>query len=276
MKYFPVSLRFPCAALLAAMRTSGGACLISTCKHRLAFGLLAVATCLPLAPRAFGQIQSTVTCPAGHGYWDVLSVMMMDPGLATSHHMEGITNGLPSAYIYTRWDQSERRVYYVKNPGTSISTIQITFTNGSPNWISGRESITGTIRPVARNSTAGVRVLHLTSPCAGPHDAWFQEKTTVHSGIHRPPPSLTIRTITPTSIRGWKVIHRISAIPSWRSNTPGHLPLPTTAQIRHNRFPLQPCPSNIPIAVLPRTSTPASSVKSSSMVWIQTSILWTI
>jgi len=135
MKYFPVSLRFPCAALLAAMRTSGGACLISTCKHRLAFGLLAVATCLPLAPRAFGQIQSTVTCPAGHGYWDVLSVMMMDPGLATSHHMEGITNGLPSAYIYTRWDQSERRVYYVKNPQGNPWDINLYDSNYIYQWV---------------------------------------------------------------------------------------------------------------------------------------------
>ena len=70
-------------------------------RYALLFGLLAVTACLPLAPRAFGQIQSTISCPAGHGYWDVLSVMMMDPGLASSYHMEGITKGLPSSYIYT-------------------------------------------------------------------------------------------------------------------------------------------------------------------------------
>ena len=42
--------------------------------------------------------------------------MMMDPGLAASYHMEGFTNGLPSAYIYTLWDQNQNTVYYVKNP----------------------------------------------------------------------------------------------------------------------------------------------------------------
>ena len=63
-----------------------------------------VAMCLPLAPCAFGQIQSTISCPAENGYWDVLSVMMMDPGLASNYHMEGITGGLPSSYVYTMWD----------------------------------------------------------------------------------------------------------------------------------------------------------------------------
>ena len=42
--------------------------------------------------------------------------MMMDPGLAASYHMEGITNGLPSSYVYTIWDQSQSKVYYIKNP----------------------------------------------------------------------------------------------------------------------------------------------------------------
>jgi hypothetical protein len=89
-----------------------------TRMRRLAciFGLLIFATGLPLAPSAFGQIQSTITCPPGQGYWDILSVMMMDPGLASGYHMEGITNGLPSAYIYTIWDPSQTKVYYVKNP----------------------------------------------------------------------------------------------------------------------------------------------------------------
>ena len=75
-----------------------------------------VAMCLPLAPCAFGQIQSTISCPAENGYWDVLSVMMMDPGLASNYHMEGITGGLPSSYVYTMWDSSQDKVYYVKNP----------------------------------------------------------------------------------------------------------------------------------------------------------------
>jgi hypothetical protein len=66
------------------------------------FGLLAVMTCLLLAPSAFGQIQSTISCPSGHGYWDILSVMMMDPGLASGYHMEGYNSqGYPDAYVYT-------------------------------------------------------------------------------------------------------------------------------------------------------------------------------
>ena len=65
------------------------------CRYALLFGLLVVAACLPLPPRAFGQIQSTISCPSGHGDWDVFSVMMMDPGLASGYHMEGLTKGLP-------------------------------------------------------------------------------------------------------------------------------------------------------------------------------------
>jgi hypothetical protein len=42
--------------------------------------------------------------------------MMMDPTLAAGYHMEGITNNLPSSYVYTMWDQSQAKVYYVKNP----------------------------------------------------------------------------------------------------------------------------------------------------------------
>src|SRR5579863_4064589 len=83
------------------------------CRYALVFGLLAASS---LAPFAFGQIQSTTTCQAGHGYWDVLSVMMMDPGLASNYHMEGLTNGLPSAYMYTMWDSIGSKVYYTKNP----------------------------------------------------------------------------------------------------------------------------------------------------------------
>src|ERR1039458_1829381 len=67
-----------------------GSYLSKICRCALIFGLLAVAAGVPLAPSAFGQIQSTISCPSGHGYWDVLSVMMMDPGLASSYHMEGL------------------------------------------------------------------------------------------------------------------------------------------------------------------------------------------
>jgi hypothetical protein len=86
------------------------------CQDALIFGLLALVACLSQAPNAYGQVQSTISCAAGHGYWDVLSVMMMDPGLASGYHMEGLTKGHPSAYIYTLWDPSQSKVYYVKNP----------------------------------------------------------------------------------------------------------------------------------------------------------------
>src|SRR5947209_20232103 len=87
-----------------------------TCRYALVFGLLAVATCLPLAPGAFAQLESTTSCQAGHGYWDVLSVMMMDPGLASHYHMEGIPHGLPSAYVYTMWDRAGSKLYSTKTP----------------------------------------------------------------------------------------------------------------------------------------------------------------
>ena len=90
MKYSPFFFNAP--RVCGVRRPSRG----QQARHRmrigrfaLVLGLLAVAACLPLAPRAFGQIQSTISCPSGHGYWDVLSVMMMDPGLASSYHMEG-------------------------------------------------------------------------------------------------------------------------------------------------------------------------------------------
>lgn len=86
-------------------------------KLAFVFGLLAVVTCSLLAPSAVAQIQSTISCPAGHGYWDILSVMMMDPSLASGYHMEGYNaQGDPSAYVYTTWDQGSNKVYYVKNP----------------------------------------------------------------------------------------------------------------------------------------------------------------
>ena len=104
-------------------------------RYVLVLGLLAVTACLPLAPGAFGQIQSTISCPAGHGYWDVLSVMMMDPGLASSYHMEGITKGLPSSYIYTVWDQSQAKLYYVKNPQGNPWDINIYDSSYIYQWV---------------------------------------------------------------------------------------------------------------------------------------------
>ena len=101
----------------------------------LVLALPAVAAFLVLASSAFGQIQSTIACPSARGYWDVLSVMMMDPGLASNYHMEGITNGLPSSYVYTLWDQSQSKVYYVKNPQGNPWDINLYDSNYIYQWI---------------------------------------------------------------------------------------------------------------------------------------------
>jgi hypothetical protein len=84
---------------------------------------------------AFGQIKSTISCQAGQGNWDVLSVMMMDPGLAAGYHMEGITNGLPSAYIYTLWDESQGKVYYTKNPQGNPWDVNLYDSNYIYQWV---------------------------------------------------------------------------------------------------------------------------------------------
>jgi len=118
-----------------ARRASEVIVLMRTCRYALVFGLLTVAACSPLAPRAFGQVESTTSCPAGHKYWDVLSVMMMDPGLASDYHMEGITNGLPSAYVYTIWDKSQSKVYYVKNPQGNPWDINLYDSNFIYQWV---------------------------------------------------------------------------------------------------------------------------------------------
>jgi hypothetical protein len=109
------SLRPSCATASSAVAKTANE--MKGYKNALTFVLaLLAAACLPLTPSASAQIQSTISCPAGHGYWDVLSVMMMDPSLASDYHMEGITAGLPSAYVYTQWDPSQSKVYYTKNP----------------------------------------------------------------------------------------------------------------------------------------------------------------
>jgi len=135
MKYSAFSAGSSCVTTtpVIAMRASYD-CLRKSCKYALAFGLLALAECLPLAPRAFGQIQPTISCPR-HGYLDVLSVMMMDPGLAASYHMEGFTNGLPSAYIYTAWDQNQNTVYYVKNPQGNPWDVNLYDANYIYQWV---------------------------------------------------------------------------------------------------------------------------------------------
>jgi hypothetical protein len=73
----------------------------------------------------------------------VLSVMMMDPGLATSYHMEGITKGLPSLYIYTLWDPSQAKVYYVKNPQGNPWDINLYDSNCIYQWVTELDSWNG-------------------------------------------------------------------------------------------------------------------------------------
>ena len=99
------------------------------------FVLFSLAMCFTLPPMALSQVQSTISCPAGHGYWDVLSVMMMDPGLAAGYHMEGITNGLPSSYVYTIWDQAQSKIFYVKNPQGNPWDINLYDSNYIYQWI---------------------------------------------------------------------------------------------------------------------------------------------
>ena len=80
--------------------------------------LLTFAVASLLTPSAHAQIQSTISCPAGHGFWDTLSIMVLDPGLNGNYHMEGTLQSGGVAYNYTTWNQSQNKVYYVKNkPG---------------------------------------------------------------------------------------------------------------------------------------------------------------
>ncbi len=113
------------------------------CRSAFVFGLLAVSVSLLPAPAAFGQIQSTISCQAGQGYWDVLSVMMMDPGLAEGYHMEGLTNGLPSAYVYTTWDPSSSKVYYTKNPQGNPWDINLYDSNYIYQWVTELGTVNG-------------------------------------------------------------------------------------------------------------------------------------
>lgn len=100
------------------------------------------AVCFILAPRSFAQIQSTVSC-TGKGDWDVLSVMMMDPGLAAGYHMEGYTNGAPSAYIYTLWDKVGGKVYYTKNPQGNPWDINLYDSKYIYQWVTELQSYQG-------------------------------------------------------------------------------------------------------------------------------------
>jgi hypothetical protein len=122
-------------ALFAVLRRRCSRTTCSPKNRRILLRLLAVIACFPFATIAFAQIQSTISCPAGQGYWDVLSVMMMDPGLAAGYHMEGITNGLPSSYVYTIWDPDQSKVFYVKNPQGNPWDINLYDSNFVYQWI---------------------------------------------------------------------------------------------------------------------------------------------
>ena len=60
---------------------------------------------------------------------------MMDPGLASSYHMEGVAAGLPSSYIYTIWDPGESKVYYVKHPQGNPWDINVYDGNYIYQWV---------------------------------------------------------------------------------------------------------------------------------------------
>ena len=66
---------------------------------------------------ALAQIQPTITCPSGHGYWDTLSVMVMDNGLNANYHLKGKKQDGSDAYKYTIWKQAENKVDYIKARG---------------------------------------------------------------------------------------------------------------------------------------------------------------
>ncbi len=106
-------------------------------------GLLALAVNLPLATSAYGQVKGTISCPAGHEYWDVLSVMMMDPGLAAHYHMEGITNGHASSYMYTKWVPSESKIFYTKNPQGNPWDINLYDSNYIYQWVTELDDFNG-------------------------------------------------------------------------------------------------------------------------------------
>jgi hypothetical protein len=123
-----------CKCVLPTLTTPESRELPSRYSRGTVFGVL-IFLAFASVSAAFGQIQSTISCPAGQGNWDVLSVMMMDPGLAAGYHMEGITNGLPSAYIYTLWDESQGKVYYTKNPQGNPWDVNLYDSNYIYQWV---------------------------------------------------------------------------------------------------------------------------------------------
>jgi hypothetical protein len=128
MKHPLVFLRSSCVTTSALEKRKK-----NSSHTRISLYVFVLVLAASLTASAFGQIQSTTTCPAGQD--DILSIMMMDPGLAAGYHMEGITNGLPSAYIYTLWDTAESKVYYTKNPQGNPWDINLYDSNYIYQWV---------------------------------------------------------------------------------------------------------------------------------------------
>ncbi len=95
--------------------------------------LSSLASVVVLASYSAAQIKSTITCQSG--YWDTLSVMMMDPGLAPNYHMEGYGPSGPNAYMYTTWDQNASKLYMVKNPAGHPWDIDLYDANYVYQWV---------------------------------------------------------------------------------------------------------------------------------------------
>ncbi len=72
---------------------------------------LMLGACLAFTSTSFAQIQLPISCPTGHSYWDTPSILVMNPGLATNHHMKGFdpTTGNPALCLH-RVVQSNNRI----------------------------------------------------------------------------------------------------------------------------------------------------------------------
>ena len=252
-----------------------------TFRNALVFGLLTLAACSPLAPSAFGQVQSTISLS---GRTRLLGCLKRnDDGPRTGFRLpHGGNHQRPALVVrvYPMGSKSVQGVLREKSAGQSLGhqslRLKLHLPMGHGTGRTGTVSTTGTIQRAAKNSTTAVRTARPTSLCAGLPGARFREEQTVRSGIPRLPPSPAIRTTTPMWNRNSKARPRISAILSWSCKAPAPSASPTTAPIPANRFPLQHCRCNIhTAAAFRRRPTPVSFARSLSMVSIQTSIRWT-
>lgn len=171
--------------------------------------LLILVACSFLTPLS-SQIQPTTSCTVGNGYWDILSVMMMDPGLAAGYHMEGITNGLPSAYIYTQWNQTQSKVYYTKNPQGNPWDINLYDSNYIYQWVTELGILNGqnywgdptSCRKFNNGSSTGTPDLSMkwAARCAAPGG--------LNSSIWNPPAT------QPTNTNYYTYINKLLQVPS--------------------------------------------------------------